>query len=111
MTGRSDGNGRFALTVDRDDEPLVEEACGESGEAHSIAIGDVDLAVSANGAWRLEATQQLDGPVREPSLGEMESIPPKTVGGAVVRAHSHRLRRRTSASLDLDRETDTYIED
>lgn len=109
MTGRSDGNGRFALTVDGDDEPLVEEACGEFGEAYSIAIGDVDLAASANGAWRLEATQQLDAPVREPPLGEMESIPPKTVGGAVVRAHSHRLRRRPSASLD--RETDTYIED
>jgi len=50
---------------------LVDAACSKGDFAYGTHSGDMSLAVTADGPWRLEVAQQVDTPLVEPPLPAM----------------------------------------
>ncbi len=61
--------------------PLVDGACPGQGEGFSIEAGQFNLNVEAAGPWRLVVQQQVDTPLNEPPLAEMQAPTTKVLAG------------------------------
>ncbi len=73
---RARGNcrsGNLAVTTADDAEALIEVACPGEDVGYATNTGPTRLAVEAGGAWTLVVEQQIDVPLVEPPLPEMQS--------------------------------------
>ncbi|HZB97834.1 MAG TPA: DM13 domain-containing protein [Candidatus Sulfotelmatobacter sp.] len=57
----------------RSGKPLVDNPCPGDGEAYATQTGQLRLAIHAVGAWTATVEQEVDAPVDEPPLAEMQS--------------------------------------
>lgn len=62
------------LTVDAagHSEPLIDASCPEEGTTYSTQAGENSLDVETDGPWELVVSQQIDVPLEEDPLPEME---------------------------------------
>ena len=67
----SDGEFAVKITPRPPDAENAMSRCPGSDEATYIGAGEHELAVSAQGRWKLSVEQQVDTPVREPALSGM----------------------------------------
>lgn len=103
-----DGDGELEIAVrgadddpgealDDGDDELVATACGERGEGYASTTGEVELAVDADGPWRLEIDEQVDTPVHEPPLPEMTAQGAQVIAGGEF----YEVERRAEGRVDL----------
>lgn len=65
--------GTLEVTRADDPDPIVSGDCdGDTGPGYATATGDVALQVVADGPWELQVDQQVDVPLVEPPLPEMQ---------------------------------------
>lgn len=81
--------GRLRITTEpppSDGKPLVDTACPGGGDAYAVQTGQIRLLVSASGSWTASVEQQIDTPLEEPPLPEMQSPQARVVGTGTFHA-------------------------
>lgn len=68
-----EGDGRLRIDAAGEGDPLADVACPDDDEAYAADTGMVQLGIEGDGDWRLWVEQQVDTPVHEPPLPEMEA--------------------------------------
>ncbi|MGH2625852.1 MAG: DM13 domain-containing protein [Anaerolineales bacterium] len=66
-------SGRLLVRAPRQAKPLVDATCPEGAPGYSVQNGPASVEVTADGAWRLEVSQQIDAPLVEPPLPAMSA--------------------------------------
>ncbi|MBW3577872.1 MAG: DM13 domain-containing protein [Actinobacteria bacterium] len=66
-------SGNLAVTVASRADPLIQAACPGEDVGYATHTGPTHLAVQTDGAWTLVVEQQIDVPLVEPPLPQMQS--------------------------------------
>lgn len=66
-------SGSLLVEVAGRDEPAVDAECPDSGTAFLTRTGNATVEVDGDAPWQVEVEQQIDVPLEEPPLPEMES--------------------------------------
>lgn len=78
-------------------QPLADDGCPAEGDGLSVEVGDLQLAIEAEGPWEVTVEEQVDVPLVEPPAAEMEK------GRVVATGELYDMDRRGNGTVAIYR--------